>query len=119
MRVTAVALALLVSPASCLLRMSLPVSTAVTPTQPSQPPSRAATTIRAALRTRGEKREIAQKARKALIGKVHRVARFARGGGGEQQQQEGGGILGYAASLPLLQALPPQVGYSSRCSAMP
>lgn len=97
MHIVVLALLLVVSPVNCLLRVSVP-ATAVTPPahhHAARQSVRAIPTahIRGAV---GETRD------RALIGKVYRVA---RGGGGE----DGEGLLGYAASLPLLQVLPPQV----------
>ncbi|CAN0205905.1 unnamed protein product [Ectocarpus fasciculatus] len=99
MRVVVGAFALLVCPARCLLRLAVPPPTVVMTTHPA-----AAAVTRSAvdaipggaiLMPRGHSR------RRALIAKVRRVA---RGGGG----QEGKGILAHAASLPLVQVLPPQ-----------
>lgn len=104
MRIVVVALSLLVSPSSCLLRVSVPATAATPPTHHHAAQATAAVSaIPAARHSRGGGRgAVGQSRERALIGKVHGVA---RGGGGE----EGEGILGYAASLPLLQVLPPQV----------
>lgn len=101
MRIVVLALSLVVSPVSCLLRVSVPATAVVTP--PAHHTRQGISPIPVVHRGAGGcNRE------RSLIGKVHRVA---RGGGGE----EGEGILGYAASLPLLQILPPQVKCWVRC----
>lgn len=99
MRVIVGAFALLVCPARCLLRVA--VTPAPVMTSHPAPAARAVDAILggATFMSGGHRRS---SRRRALIAKVHCVA---RGGGG----QEGKGILAHAASLPLVQALPPQV----------
>lgn len=99
MRVTVGFLSLLVIPAGSLRLPGLPAAAA------TRPAVWATNAVRAAKRTAVLRREA------LLIGKVHRVARGGGDGvdgdGGEEQRSEG--ILARAASLPLLQVLPPQV----------
>lgn len=102
MRFTVGVLSLLTIPAGSL---RLPGSPAAAATRSAV---WATSAVRAAERTAVLRREA------LLIGKVHGVARGGgdRGDGGDSEEGEGGrseGILARAASLPLLQVLPPQV----------
>ncbi|CAM9204123.1 unnamed protein product [Ectocarpus sp. 12 AP-2014] len=98
MRVIVGAFALLICPARCLLRVAVPPAPAMA-SQPA-PAARAVDAIPGgAIFTSGGHRRSSR--RRALIAKVHRVA---RGGGGQERK----GILAHAVSLPLVQALPPQ-----------
>lgn len=96
MRCTLGFLSLLVIPAGSLRLPGLPVAAA------TRPAGWAASAVRAAKRTAVLRREA------VLIGKVHRVARGG-GDGGEGARDGSEGVLARAASLPLLQVLPPQV----------
>ncbi|CAN0394285.1 unnamed protein product [Laminaria digitata] len=91
-------LSLLTIPAGCLRLPGLPAAAA------TRPAVWATSAVRAAKRTVLRREAL-------LIGKVHRVARGGGdvGGGGEEGEERSEGVLARAASLPLLQVLPPQV----------
>lgn len=102
MRVIVGAFALLVCPARCLLRVAvLPAKVMIA--HPAAPAARAVDAIPGVpMVMSGGLVSSTRSRRRTLIAKVRGVA---RGGGG----QEGKGILVHAASLPLVEVLPPQV----------